>query len=173
MRSATWSAGGCVPVGVQFPLFLLSSSRRRYACMCSLGRLGLGGGRPGVVRNGPRIMALSGVDVTSHLFSNAGPAETSGSMDDWIGPAAAWSCHCCTRTNDERATKCRTCGRSVAYGEYRKYYLPRSNKLVLLHGCRRCCLLTSPVVGVHGILMVWKCTYIQYSYIYHLYDTNF
>lgn len=62
---------------------------------------------------------LSGSEVTSHLVeSDVESTATPRALLDWEGPTAAWPCHCCNRVNDEKAKKCRTCGRSAAYGMF-------------------------------------------------------
>lgn len=43
--------------------------------------------------------------------------KTPRSLHDWPGPTASWWCHCCNRLNDLRSRRCKTCGRSAAYGK--------------------------------------------------------
>lgn len=51
--------------------------------------------------------SMNGVDFKEHPRS----------LHDWPGSTAPWWCHCCNRLNDLRSRRCKTCGRSAAYGK--------------------------------------------------------
>lgn len=63
------------------------------------------------------MIASGGPALTSHLLNDTEGITTPRSLYGWEGPAAAWPCHCCNRVNEELTKRCKTCGRSAAYGK--------------------------------------------------------
>lgn len=62
-------------------------------------------------------MATARPDLIGHLLDGESAVTTPRVLHGWEGPIDPWPCHCCDRMNDERVKRCKTCGRSAAYGE--------------------------------------------------------
>lgn len=66
---------------------------------------------------GSMVIASGGPGLINHLLTDTEGIATPRSLYGWEGPAAEWACHCCNCVNDELTKRCKTCGRSAAYGK--------------------------------------------------------
>lgn len=67
------------------------------------------------------MVASGRPELISHLLNDTGGVTTPRSLYGWEGPEAAWPCHCCNRMNEELTKRCKTCGRSAAYGKLSRH----------------------------------------------------